>query len=84
MANLGPLKNHLEHIEFQLNEKKEEFHALNQEFAEYKIEARDRKKENENLTNELEMKDQMQNSLHNINLAMEERLAAQAASCTSM
>lgn len=45
LANIGPLKNHLEYLEFCLNEKQEILVALQLEFEQHKQEARNRQAE---------------------------------------
>ena len=55
MANIGPLKSHLEHLEICLEEKVQELAALQLDHNQLKQSIRDKKKEREERDHELQL-----------------------------
>ena len=74
----------MEHLEFCLNEKQEMLVALQLEFEQHKQEARARQAELQSMQNDMGLREEIQNHLNEINLALERRLGLQEAALQSL
>ena len=84
MTNMGPLKSTLEHLEFCLHEKTEEFLALQLEFDDLKRDNREKQSELNQVQHLLEQQDLQMESLLKIKEALEIRCDAQTTTFAAM
>ena len=74
LANIGPLKSHIENLEFCLEEKQQALIILQVENSSLKQQVRDTKKDSKDGTHKLELLSEVNQGLKNINIAQEDRI----------